>query len=401
MRLALAIVLCLATAAHAQAPGEAPLKVTLKVTVSLVDPAKPVPPSAPLFRPAVDLDQVLSIEGLKGPIRAEQEKLLGDLIAQTPDAHVEEKSDYYFRLGELTANQHRRWRLRSAELAAQADAPPSAKTKQEATAAAEKAKQYLTKAVKTFKALTDKEAFRNYPKMDVALFYLGYTLQAAGQMAEARSVYYKLIQSYPNSKYVPQAYLAFADHFFGAGDLANAETSYKQILKFPRSSAYWYAMYKVSLIHHGAQRFQEALETSFQVVQATKSDAGQESLNRAAASEFVRAYAEIGKPDKARPAFQRVDPKRATDMLQLLADLYLEQVKSDRAIYIYQELRKAEPAHPNACLWQYNVARATASIATAPQEVELCAADLPALQSWARASGVAVSCPTCGTKPRP
>jgi tetratricopeptide (TPR) repeat protein len=220
-------------------------------------------------------------------------------------------------------------------------------------------------------------------------------------MAEARSVYHKLLKSYPASKYVPQAYLAFADHFFDGRDFASAETYYKQTLKFPRSTAYWYAMYKVSLIHHVGQRFQEALETSFQVVQATKSDAQQERLNRAASSAFVRAYAEIGKPDKARPAFQRVDPKRVIDMLQLLADFYLEQVKSDRAIYIYQELRKAEPAHPNACLWQFGIARATASIATTPQEVELCAADLPALESWARANDVAVSCRTCGTKPRP
>jgi hypothetical protein len=31
----------------------------------------------------------------------EQEQILAELIQNTPDAEVEEKSDYYFRLGEL------------------------------------------------------------------------------------------------------------------------------------------------------------------------------------------------------------------------------------------------------------------------------------------------------------
>ena len=76
---------------------------------------------------------------------------------------------------------------------------------------------YLLKAVKTYKGLTDNDAFRNYPKMDMALFYYGYTLQGGKYMKEARAVYDKLLKNYPNSKYVPEAHLAFADYYFEAG----------------------------------------------------------------------------------------------------------------------------------------------------------------------------------------
>ncbi len=79
------------------------------------------------------------------------------------------------------------------------------------------------------------------------------------------------------------------------------------VLKFPKSSAYWYAMYKMGWIDLNQQRFQDALETFFQVAQATKNDKKQEVLNRASKKDFVRAYAEIGKADKAYDAFQRVD----------------------------------------------------------------------------------------------
>src|ERR1051326_5439062 len=120
-------------------------------------------------------------------------------------------------------------------------------------------------------------------------------------------------------------------------------------------------MYKMGGIDLNKQRFQDALETFFQVAQATKADKKNEILNRASKKDFVRAYAEIGKADKAYAAFQRVDTKFAFDMLQILADLYLAQGKSDKAIYVYQELMKLAPTNKDVCLWQYNVAHATRS----------------------------------------
>jgi len=340
----------------------------VKVDVKLSDRVKPIvtaPQDKSEFKPELNADMVLSIEGLVGNIRGEQEQILADLIVQTPDTEVDEKSDYYFRLGELYAKQQRFWRLKAAEgaiLADKAKGPNKAKANADAVAAQNKAKDYLLKAVKTYKGLTDNDAFRNYPKMDMALFYYGYTLTGGKYMKEARAVYDKLLKNYPNSKYVPEAHLAFADFFFEAGQLDDAEARYKMVLKFPKSNAYWYAMYKMGWIHLNKQRFQEALETFFQVAQATKGDKKNEVLNRASKKDFVRAYAEIGKADKAYPAFQRVDPKFAFGMLEILADLYLAQGKSDKAIYVYQELMKTEPSNKNVCLWQYNIAHATLSM---------------------------------------
>ncbi len=78
-------------------------------------------------------------------------------------------------------------------------------------------------------------------------------------MDEARKVYDKLLKNYPNSKYVPEAHLAFADYFFEGRKYANAESSrYQMVLKFPKSSAYWYAKYKMGWIHLNLQRFQLA-----------------------------------------------------------------------------------------------------------------------------------------------
>src|SRR5262249_3738425 len=156
-----------------------------------------------------------------------------------PDSELVEKSDYYFRLGELYAKQQRYWRLKGGEMTIQADqtrnTQQKAKLKSDAAAAQGKAKDFLLKAVQTYKDLIDNESFRNYPKMDMALFYYGYTLQGGKYMKEARMVYDKLLKNYPSSKYVPEALLAFADYFFEIGQLDDAEARYRMVLKFPKS----------------------------------------------------------------------------------------------------------------------------------------------------------------------
>jgi TolA-binding protein len=134
------------------------------------------------------------------------------------------------------------------------------------------------------------------------------------------------------------------------------------VLKFPGSSAYWYALYRTGWISLQQRQAQEALETFYKVAQGTRRDPKADLLNRAAKKDYVRAYAEVGRPDLAYAAFARVDEAYALDMLQLLADHYLSQGKSAKAIVTYQDLMKRAPRHKNVCLWQYSIAQAMLSL---------------------------------------
>src|ERR1044072_6781834 len=107
----------------------------VKIDVKLSDRVKPVatqPKEKWECKPELSADAVLSIEGLVSNIRNEQEAILAKLIDSTPDSEVEEKSDYYFRLGELYAKQQRLFRLKAAEAAIRVD---KAKTPQAKAAA--------------------------------------------------------------------------------------------------------------------------------------------------------------------------------------------------------------------------------------------------------------------------
>ena len=338
----------------------------VKVDVKMSDRVRPSTPSGDdkPKGPSISADEVLEIQGAVGAIRQEQIQLLEDLIEETSDSDATEKADLYFRLAEMHSQLNRFHRLKSTEAAIKADQAKGgdkAKFQQAAKDNLAKAEAALKNAVKVYKTLTDNDKFKNYPRMDQALFAFAYSLQQGKYMKEARQIYHRLLEDYPQSKYVPEAYLAFADYYFGVNELANAEAFYQKVLQFPKSSVYDYSNYMLGWVYLNLARHEDAGKQFLQVVRDTAGEKKQETLNRAAKKDFVRAFADFGQVQKAWPTFQKIDESYAVTMYTILADLYLEQGKNDRAIFAFRQLMKEEPKDKNVCLWQYNIAHAMLS----------------------------------------
>ena len=188
-------------------------------------------------RPTIDLETVLEPVLPTTNVRAEHEQLLVDLIADTrSQADTEELADYQLRLAELYVGKHR-----------------AARAKGDAQGMQE-AKLYLLKGVKTFKGLADSSRFAAYPKLDRALFLYGYLLYSGRYMKESRAVFHKLLKEHPASSFVPESYLVFAEYYFDAGQLADAQSFYEKVLTFPKSASYAYALYKMGFLHLALQR---------------------------------------------------------------------------------------------------------------------------------------------------
>ena len=80
--------------------------------------------------------------------------------------------------------------------------------------------------------------FPNYPQLDEVLYYLAYEYEQGNNNDMARKTYFTLIQSRPNSKYIPNAYLAFGELFFNEaqGDPSKwgvAQQAYQKVIGFP------------------------------------------------------------------------------------------------------------------------------------------------------------------------
>lgn len=322
--------------------------------------------------PAISADEFIAIQGMVRNIRQEQVKQYELLIADT-DPNDPELPDLLFRLAEIHAQQQRYWRFRGMEMFTKVN---EAKTKgQKASLEANQKKYFdaskrsLLLAVKAYKRVADNPNFRNYPRMDMALYFYAYTLQNAKYASEARKILHRLIKDYPDSQYIPEAYLVFADYYFQQNSLANAERFYDKVLQFPKSSVYNFALYKKGWVYLNLDRSQDALETFYNVVQRTRKSNKEKNLNKAAKKDFVRAYADIGKPQKAYAAFQRVDKGYAFDMLQILGDIYLEKGMAPKAIYTFRELIRLRRKHKNVCDWQYNITHAMLSVGAKDQIV--------------------------------
>ncbi len=321
-------------------------------------------------RPRLTADDIIHLEGkIKNITNAKIRQYL-ELIRAT-DRKSKEMPDYMYRLADLYAQKQRYWRFRAMELYPELDKAKAGdkkglKAQQELYFKTEK--QALLKSLAVYSELANESGYRDYPRMDEVLFYYGHTLDGAARTTASKKIFHKLIKDYPNSKYIPQAYLSFADYFFEKNMLEEAGNFYDKVLQFPTSSVYLFALYKKGWVYLNEDRPQEALETFFKAANISAGKARHATLNKAAKKDFVRAYAEVGRAERAHQAFQRVDKKFAFRMLKILAGIYLDQGKAAKAIFTYRQLITTKGRAAEVCEWQGHVVSAMLSTGSRAQK---------------------------------
>jgi TolA-binding protein len=223
-------------------------------------------------------------------------------------------------------------------------------------------------AARVYEALVNDAKFATYPRMDEALYYYAFELGELGEEQKMQLAYQRLINDFPNSPYISNAYLAFADYYFGKGDIGSAVRLYERVIEFPDSPVYAYALYKLAWCHLnpiGAMeaRFDKSLDYFVKTITATKegragSEANGKQLRRDARRDLVRAYVHASKPSKAWEFFEKVgngpgnDENDARKMMELLANQYFGDGQYTESTFIYKKLQELFPSDPMTCDWQ-------------------------------------------------
>jgi cellulose synthase operon protein C len=281
-----------------------------------------------------------------------------------------------FQLAEAYAEKVRYHHMQAMEALNKADRAANPKDKQkwlaENKAQAAKEKEFLLKSIQGYKKILDNPASAKFPQIEEVVFYYAFTLQAAGYAPQARDVYKILLTKYQGSKYVPDAYQAFADYYFEEQDFGNALAFYDKVLQFPKASIYPWAVYKKGWVFFNLRRFDDAMKQFYDTVQLAKKNKNAATLGKAARKDFVRAYSEseTAKAEQALRRFQQVDNAEAYKMLAILGDYYLDQGKAPKAIYVFHQLMKDKPKDSALCDWQYKVVQATIIAGTNQQKVD-------------------------------
>jgi tetratricopeptide (TPR) repeat protein len=290
-------------------------------------------------------------------------------------------ADYLLRLAETYFELQTYWNTRARSLdqpifearqaGNQEQLQQLLRQQQEANQQLDQARQ---NAIRTYAQLVQR--YPNYSRMDEVLFSLAFGLEEMRQFERARQVYFRLIKGYPQSRFIPYAYLSFAEYYFGEGEMENARQFYSKVLEFPpeRNPVYGFALYKQAWVLYNLEDFRGSLAQFARVIEfATQNpdarDAG--NLARQSRREMVLPYARVGRPQQALEFFRRYaqNDDQAFEMLESLAELYYDTGQWPETIEVYHRLMAERPNSDRVCYWQSRVANAVISSRPKPEQV--------------------------------
>jgi TolA-binding protein len=223
-------------------------------------------------------------------------------------------------------------------------------------------------AVALYKAIIGK--YPKYPRLDEVLYFLAENLAKRDRNdPEAMKAYRALIQRYPESRYVPDAWMAFGEFYFERankadrnGNLRKALDSYRKAGENQESSVYGYALYKQAWVHYNLGNWSEALELFRGVIffgempTSTIPADRKIALVKEARKDYVRTYSHVGSAEGAWDEFKRVGGQTGWwEMLKSLAGLYFDEGKDRDAILLYHRMITEKPLSVEAPFFQSRV----------------------------------------------
>jgi tetratricopeptide (TPR) repeat protein len=227
--------------------------------------------------------------------------------------------------------------------------------------------------------------YANYPQLDEVLYYLAYEYEQANENDKARKAYFNLISKRPDSKYIPNAYLAFGELFFNEaqGDPSqweNAKQAYVKVIGYPppNNKVYGYAWYKLAYVFWNNGEFDKALNafkktidygvTFSQLPNAVK-------LAESARKDIIPVYALKGDPSAAYNFFHNISGdaggtnELTFKMMDDLGNNYLDTGHYPEAITLYKDLMARDRSGAKSCVYQAHITEATMAMKAGNKDV--------------------------------
>lgn len=244
--------------------------------------------------------------------------------------------------------------------------------------------------------------FPDHPTLDQVLFSLAYALGEGHHFEQARQVYLRLVRDFPASRFVPHAWLSFAEYYFEQSDMPAARTFYERVLETPVESnpVYGYARYKLAWTAYNQEDFQGALTEFARVLELVAQHPELRdgaALARQVRRELVLPYSRVGRPSQALAFFRRyaADAAQALEMLESLGELYEDTGQWPEAIQVYHQLMSEAPASDALCHWQSRVTSAVISSRPKADQVTEAHRLVDVMNTFARGSHPAEQVASC------
>ena len=245
----------------------------------------------------------------------------------------------------------------------------TARSQQEALLS--EARQYREQLIRAVQRAIERAP--NASVADQLLFRMAVAQAALARHDDARRTYHMLLQRFPQSPYVPHAYLAFAEHFFAEREWEPAAQFYERarLPADPTNHARAYALYRLAWTRllsgsfaASLARFDEALAWA---------NAHHDAPDIARLAEAARVEREVaawaaapGRTVAATRSAPEADARReamaqAADALQAAGDWW-------GAVALYRRLLAQHPLDARYCAWRAAAARAMDCLVAPPRD---------------------------------
>jgi TolA-binding protein len=213
-------------------------------------------------------------------------------------------------------------------------------------------------------------------------YLLAWCLGEMGQGEEAQAAYQALIERFPESPYVPEAWVRLGDWHFddvAAGSLARAAQAFSRMYAYPDHPLYARAIYKLGWTHYRLDDYPQAVEAftrllDFYVARATQAgerpggDVWPEAIQYTAISLSDPSW---GGVEKAQAFFAaRGGRPYEAEVFARLGDIFFEQTRYAAAVEAWKVVLELEPLGPDAPLIQGKIVLAWTRDRRSDRELE-------------------------------
>jgi TolA-binding protein len=212
--------------------------------------------------------------------------------------------------------------------------------------------------------------FPDYKFTHGIYYLLAYCLGEMGQGVEAQVAYQTLIERFPQSPFVPEAWVRLGDWHFDevqANSLQKAAAAFSRIYDFPDHPLYARAVYKLGWTYYRLDDYQRAVEAFTRLLdhyvalakrtgEAPSGEVWPEAIQYTAIS---FASEPGGGVERARAWFASLGGRPyEAEVFNRLGDVYFEETKFGLAVAAFKEVLAREPLSPEAPRIQAKIVQA-------------------------------------------
>lgn len=227
------------------------------------------------------------------------------------------------------------------------------------------------------------ERHRDYPRYDLVLYMKAFAMSEAGRPDLALELYRRILDEFPESRFVPDAHMAHAEARFAEADFPGALERYELVLPHRDSDLYGLALFKSAWCLWRMNRTTEAATRFRQVLDLGRGRSGQQvsaeqrSRLRELQSEALEYLIQVFTEDESNTAqdlfafLQEIGGERYADrVLVRLASRFYEQDRWENGIEAYNLVLERQAADERAPRWQLQIARGRAALGESDAAVE-------------------------------